>query len=349
VDATGNVYVADTYNQAIRKITAAGVVSTLAGAAPVSGSTDGAGAAARFTYPKDVAVDASGNLFVADTGNQTIRKITAAGDATTLVGTAGVRGSVDGTGAAASFNGPLGLAVDASGNMYVADANNSTIRKITAAGVVSTLAGTAVLGSTDGTGAAARFNTPTSVAVDASGNVYVADSYNFTIRKITAAGVVTTLAGTAGVRGGVDGTGAAASFWYPQGVAVDTLGNVYVADTYNHTIRKITAAGVVTTLAGTAGAWGSTDGTGAAARFFYPTSVDMDASGNVYVADTYNNTLRKITAAGVVTTVVGKAGSQGFVPGALPGVIGYTSGLAISGSTLYFTNNNGIAKVTNLP
>jgi sugar lactone lactonase YvrE len=165
-------------------------------------------------------------------------------------------GSADGTGSAARFNYPDGVASDSSGNLYVADTGNNTIRKITPAGVVTTLAGTpGIIGSADGTGSHAQFNGPWSVAVDGSGNVYVADTGNNTIRKITSAGVVTTLAGTAGVTGSADGTGGAASFSAPSGVAADSSGNVYVADTNNFTIRKITPAGVVSTLAGTGALW----------------------------------------------------------------------------------------------
>jgi len=216
------------------------------------------------------------------------------GVVTTLAGTAGGSGgSADGTGAAASFNAPTGVAVDSSGNVYVADSENHTIRKITAAGVVSTFTGTGSVGRLDGTGSAASFRYPFGVAVDSIGNVYVADYYNSTIRKITAAGVVSTFAGTGSV-GRLDGTGSAASFYYPYGVAVDSSGNVYVADTFNNTIRKITSAGVVSTLAGTAGSTGSTDDTGAAASFRYPSGVAVDSSGNVYVADQLNHTIRKI-------------------------------------------------------
>ncbi|HWO23673.1 MAG TPA: hypothetical protein VNO30_33255 [Kofleriaceae bacterium] len=316
VDSAGNVYVADNGNHIIRKITATGDVTTLAGTAGESGSTDGTGAAARFSSPVGVTVDGANNLYVADRGNNTIRKITAAGVVTTLAGAAGMAGSTNGTGAAARFNYPIGAAIDSAGNVYVAEAFNHTIRKITAAGVVTTLAGTAGMsGSTDGANAAARFFSPTYVAVDSAGNVYVADEYNHTIRKVTAAGVVTTLAGTAGESGNADGTGAAASFYFPSGVAVDSAGNVYVADYFNHTIRKITAAGVVTTLAGTAGESGSTDGTGTAARFSNPAGVAVDSAGNVYVSDIGNHIIRKITAAGIVTTLAGTTGMSGSTDG----------------------------------
>jgi len=316
-DSAGNVYVADSLNGTIRKITPEGVVTTLAGTAEVAGSSDGVGAAASFNFPSGVAADSVGNVYVADSNNNTIRKITPAGVVTTLAGTAGVAGSDDGTGATASFDSPQGVAADSAGNVYVADTNNNAIRKVTPAGVVTTLAGIAgaLGGSADGTGAAASFLWPTGVSADSTGNVYVADSNNNTIRKITPAGVVTTLAGTAGVAGSADGTGASASFHSPRGVATDNAGNVYVADYYNHTIRKITPAGVVTTLAGMAVVIGSADGIGVVASFNSPQGVATDSAGNVYVADTINHTIRKITPAGVVSTLAGTAGVAGSADG----------------------------------
>jgi hypothetical protein len=262
-----------------------------------------------------VAVDSLGNVYVADRSNHTIRQVTADGVVTTLAGTAGMFGSADGTGAAARFFLPFGVAVDSADNVYVADRANRTIRKVTAGGVVTTLAGKAgTAGSEDGTGAAARFLLPAGVAVDRTGNVYVADEENHTIRKVTAAGVVTTLAGTAGIYGSADGTGAAAQFHNPSGVAVDSHDNVYVADQGNHIIRKVTD-GVVTTLAGTAGMSGSANGTGAAARFFGPSGVEVDNADNVYVADQFNHTIRKLTPAGDVTTLAGTAGVPGSADG----------------------------------
>ena len=246
--------------------------------------------------------------------------ITPAGVVTTLAGTAGTAGSADGTGAAALFRDPTGVAYDpTTGDLFVADAANDTIRMITSAGVVTTLAGTAGTAvSANGTGAAALFNDPTGVVVDpTTGNVYVADFLNNTIRMITPAGVVTTLAGTAGTAGSADGTGAAASFNGPTGVAYDpTTSDLFVADAGNDTIRMITSAGVVTTLAGTAGTRGSADGTGAAASFNDPTGVAVDTTtGNLYVGDTGNDTIRTITTAGVVTTLAGTAGTTGSANG----------------------------------
>ena len=299
VDASGNIYVVDNQNCTIRKVSPAGVVSTFAGAAGVPGSADGTGAGASFRFPVGIAVDSAGTLFVGDSGNGTIRKITPTGVVTTLAGTAGASGTADGTGPAARFSNPAGLAMDSGGNLYVADSGNQTIRKVTPAGVVTTLAGTpGVRESGDGAGAGAGFSRPIGVAVDAAGNVYVADTDNQTIRKVTPAGVISTVAGVAGYWGSADGTGPGARFYYPEGVAIDGTGNLYVADSSNCEVRKVTAAGVVTTLAGSAQAYGSVDGTGAGARFQNPFGIAVDAAGNVYVTDLSGNTLRKGVASG---------------------------------------------------
>jgi len=311
------LYVADTNNSTIRQIViATGAVTTLAGTAGSTGSTDGTGTAARFNDPYGITTDGT-NLYVADTGNSTIRQIViATGAVTTLAGTAGSTGSTDGTGTAARFYYPEGITTDGT-NLYVADTGNSTIRQIViATGAVTTLAGTAgSTGSTDGTGSAARFNTPEGITTDGT-NLYVADTYNYTIRKIViATGAVTTLAGTAGVYGSTDGTGSAARFYYPFGITTDGT-NLYVADTYNDTIRQIViATGAVTTLAGTAGSTGSTDGTGTAARFNTPKGITTDGT-NLYVADTFNDTIRQIViATGVVTTLAGTAEISGSTDG----------------------------------
>jgi sugar lactone lactonase YvrE len=329
VDSNGMIYVADTDNHAIRRITPAGLVSTFAGMPGQSGSGDGVGSAARFFYPYSVAFDGSGNMFVADTGNDTIRKITAAGTVTTFAGLAGEPGSANGTGGAARFNNPVATAVDAAGTVYVAENSNHMVRRITSAGVVSNFAGSAgFIGSVDGTGSAARFEDPRALAVDAAGNVYVADSENSTIRRITPARVVTTFAGTAGNYGFEDGVGAAAKLHRPRGLAVTPAGDLYVMEYNNQALRKVTPARVVTTIAGGPRQYGPQDGTGTAARFYNPGATAVDANGNVFVADTYNNTIRKITPEGVVTTIAGE-----------PGVTGSNDG---TGSAARFYSPSGI-------
>ena len=320
VDSSGNVYVADSFNNTIRKVTPGGTVTTFAGGAGLIGSVNGTNTSARFWQPQGVAVDFSGNVYVADTGNSILRKITAAGAVSTLAGSASI-GSADGTALNARFFWPGGVAADTSGNLYVADTQNSTIRKINPSGVVETFAGTAgITGMSNDVRTAARFNGPQGIAIDSSNNVYVADTANHTVRKITSNGTTSTFAGTAGTNGIADGPGNTAQFSFPQSVAVDGLGNIYVADTGNHLVRKISAGGVVTTLAGERGVCGTSDGTGPSvgtniARFNAPAGVAVDNSGNVYVADTQNHTIRKVTAAGVVSTLAGLAGSFGSTDG----------------------------------
>ena len=332
VDSAGNVYVADSWNRTIRKVTPAGVVTTLAGSAGIRGSADGTGSAARFDYPTGVAVDSSGNIYVADQAR--IRKVTSAGVVTTLAGSYGVNGSTDGTGSAALFHSLYGVALDAAGNVYVTDSYNHTIRKVTSAGVATTLAGKAYTsGSSNGTGSAARFNNPTGIAVDGSGNVYVADEYNHRIRKITPAGAATTLAGLSS--GSSDGTGSAAQFFSPKGMSMDGSSNVYVSDSNNHAIRKITQAGAVTTLAGGATVYGSIDGIGSTARFQPPSGIAMDNSGNVYVSASFEPTIRKVTSSGLVTTL----------PGGFPN--GVSGGISIDGTgNIYSAHNGTIKKMT---
>lgn len=294
-------------------------VTTLAGSS--QGFSDGTGSTAKFDHPIGLATDSFGNIYVADTYNHKIRKITPAGVVITLAGS--TQGFADGPGATAKFYCPQGVATDALDNIYVADSCNNKIRKITPAGVVSTLAGSDLQGFADGIGASAQFFLPIGVATDASGNVYVADQFNNKIRKISQTGVVTTLAGS--TQGFADGTGAAAQFDNPIGIATDISGNVYVGDIVNYKIRKITPAGVVSTLAGST--QGFADGIGAAAQFYYPFGVATDATGNVYVADNNNNKIRKISPTGVVTTFAGS--TQGFADG--------------TGATAQFSNPQGVA------
>jgi kumamolisin len=303
------------------------IISTLAGQVETTGSQDGTGTNAQFNYPSGIALDSSGNLYVADYSNNTIRVVTPAGVVTTPYGLAGVPGSTNSTGTSARFRTPNAIAVDGSGNFYVADSGNDTIRKITVStGAVSLIAGSARHpGSQDapsGPGTSARFNNPAGIALDSSGNIYVADTGNNTIRKITPAGAVTTLAGHAGTAGYLDANGTTAAFNQPISIAVDGQGNVYVADLNNDVIRKVSSAGAVTTPYGQVEVAGRADGVGNNALFNGPIGLAIDASNNLYVTDSQtpptststssgNNLLRRITPAGVVSTIAGQAGITG--------------------------------------
>lgn len=246
VDTQGNLYVVD--GSTIRKITASGQVTTLAGTAGIIGSADGQGAEAEFSDPHDIAVDRYGNAYVADTYNLTIRKITANGQVTTIAGRAGEYGELGGLAADARFTWPRGIALDDSGNLYVSDA--SAIRKISAAGMVTRLAGDSwKQGHTNGAPRLARFDTPKGIVVDSAGTLYVADSGNRTVRKVSPTGRVAALAGFGGEEGDIDGQGRAARFSDPQGLAIDLAGNIILADVGNNSVRKITPTGSVTTLA----------------------------------------------------------------------------------------------------
>ena len=295
IDAAGNLFVADNQNHTIRKITTNGVVSTFAGQAGTAGTANGTGTNAMFANPSGIVISPSGALYVTDTANHTIRVITSSGAVTTLAGQPGTSGYTNGTGIGAMFNSPIGIALDKSGNIYVADSGNHIIRKVTSGGVVTTFAGTPeVWGSVDGTGLAAQFNCPAGVAVDAQGNVFVTDSDNHCIRKITPAGVVTTFAGSAQSDGVADGTGTNAQFGKPAELKIDPNGNLFLVDAFNHTVRMITPNAVVTTLAGLGGNSGASDGVGSAARFLNPYGVAIDHNGNLRVSDTYNETIRLV-------------------------------------------------------
>ena len=429
VDANGVLYVADRYNHTIRRISAAGIVSTLAGQAGSQGDRDGPGPLARFNHPTGVAVDAGGNVYVADRHNHTIRKITPAGMVTTLAGLAGIPGNANGTGRGASFNQPFGVAVDAAGVVYVADRRNHVVRRVSPAGEVSTLGGLTGTGQTGAVGNA-QFNEPSAIAITANGTLYIGDLYSYyaSIHQVSLSSKVVTMAysrnnygyETTGIavdsanhvfvannrgvitnlstmkidrgkrtrdepsfdqvkgyfrcgdnwnsyfsEGVLYSANEATCFTQPAGVAVDRTGNLYVADSENQNISRITPAGVVsviagrgfryiglgspqplpgraavnaagtmyvadaskhvvyqispagvaTVFAGASGQAGSTNGTGAAARFSKPSAVAVDASGTVYVADAGNHTIRKISPAGVVTTLAGSVGSPGATNG----------------------------------
>lgn len=348
ITSSGILYISDYFNNTVRQMVS-GYVTTVAGAPGAVGSADGQGSSARFYSPQYLAVDSSGKVYVADTGNSAIRVMTTGYAVTTLAGSAS-EGSVNGSVSAARFYSPQNLAVDKGTNIYIADTQNSVIRKITPGEVVSLYAGSVgVAGYNNGSGSNALFSAPQGVAVDPSGNVFVADTGNSVIREISSGGSVSLFAGSPGNPGNADGTNSTVQFYQPEGIAVDASDNVYVADTWNHTIRKITSAGVSSTLAGLAGTFGSFDGTNSGARFNCPTGVAVDGSGNLYVTDFNNNTIRKVTSAGVVTTIAGYAGSWGSSDGTNSGALFYgPAGIAVSGSGVLYvidSGNNTVRKV----
>lgn len=410
-DASGNVFVADRQTRSIRKVSPAGEVTTFAG--PLPNSTllassptplDGTGNGAQFSSPAALALDASGNLSVMDFG--LLRKITPTAVVTTIAGKSAQTGTTDGTGAAARFNGSSNMVFDNTGNMFVLSTREGLVRKITPEGVVTTFAGGGAFSSAnptgDGTGTSATFQFPVALAIDAANNLYVAGSG--TVRKVSPAGVVTTIAGVTfpGFNTTpVDGTGTAARFSFLSGIVVDSVGNLFVTD--GRTIRKITPTAEVTTFAGSATSTGSSaDGNGVAAKFqflqniaidgagvlfvtdagkirkitlsadvstyagalgfgyvdgdlsvakFSVSSMVFDASNNMYIADGGNNVVRKITAAGQVSTVVGTAGRMGVVEGLLSGIanLNRPSAVAVYGGKLYIFDENSVLKVNGLP
>jgi kumamolisin len=293
------------------------IISTLAGAAGTAALKDGTGTGANFNYPSGVAVDASGNLYIADFNNNVIRKVTPFGVVTTPYGSlAGTAGSANGIGNAAGFDTPNGVAIDNSGILYIADTGNNLVRKIVS-GSVSTMAGSG-----------GQFSSPGGIAVDSFSNVYLADTGNDVIRKITPSGTVSTLAGQVGTSGYADGNGLTqALFNAPSGVAVDNAGNVYVTDFGNNVIRKIdtSPSHTVTTFAGQGTISGFRDGPGATALFNAPVGIAIDGSNNLYVTDALvpplgsnaagNNLVRIVTPSGVVSTIAGNPGKEGTANG----------------------------------
>jgi sugar lactone lactonase YvrE len=350
LDGAGNLFVADLIYHTIREVAIdSHIVTTLAGSAGPFGSKDGTGMAARFDLPSGVTSDGRGNLFIADRNNDVIRQVViASGTVTTLAGRAGDRNSDDGTGAAASFNFPYGIAGDGNGNLFVTDSNSNTIRQVMiATGEVSTIAGKVgqPLDSIDGTGDAARFNGPFGLAFE-KGDLFVADLGNHEIRKVSiATRQVTTAAGAPvsiepdGIR---DGVGADARFYRPSDVATDERGSLFIVD--GQTVRKMDiATGAVTTLAGKAGESGSVEGIGTDARFSDPGGIASDGKGRLYVSDTNNHVIRKIeVATGEVSTYAGTPEIGRIGPGPLPAELALPTALAVTKSGIAVLDGNSV-------
>ena len=358
VDSAGNLYIADSGNNRIRKVTPQGIISTVAGNGQSAydgdgGSGDGGPAtSAQLFKPAGVAVDSAGNLYIAASGR--IRKVTPQGTISTVAGNGGYGFSGDGGPAiSAEFASPVDVAVDAAGNLYIADWVNSRIRKVTSNGIIGTVAGNGTPGNSGDGGIAtnAELANPTRVALDAAGNLYIADTGNFLIRKVDASGTINTVAGDGAKFLGV---GPATSAWLslPNGVAADASGNLYIADSGNNRVAKVTADGTISTVAGIGTAGFSGDGGPAArAQFSGPTSVAVDAAGNLYIADQLNHCVRKVTPGGAISTVAGN-GQGGFSGDGGPAAnaqLNFPRGVAVDPvGNLYIADfsNSRIRKVT---
>jgi sugar lactone lactonase YvrE len=294
IDGANNIYVADGGNHRIRKITPAGLVSTIAGSG-TPGFVDGQGTAAQFYHPVGISIDRQDNIYVADQSNHSIRKITPSGWVSTLAGS-GKHGYLNEQGKKAYFNSPVGVISDGQDNLYVTDGGNHRIRKITPAGVVSTWAGSGVTGFADGSGTSAQFYNPLGITIDGNDNLYIAEYSNHSIRKVTPAGIVSTIVGSGkdGL-GYVDGPVTTAKIFTPSNITIDNQGNLYFTEWYGNRIRKITPSGWVSTVVASGTPAGFSDGIGPIAKFRNPDGIVLDGQGNIYIADWYNHSIRKIT------------------------------------------------------
>jgi sugar lactone lactonase YvrE len=350
INGTEGLYVSDSASQTIRKVTFGGIVATIAGSAGQSGSSNAVGTVARFRSPSGIVSDGQTNLYVCDFGNNCIRQIAPDLTVTVFAGAFGGSGSVDAIGSAARFNFPSDIAFDSNGNAYITDVANDTIRKMAPNGAVTTLAGSPVqAGTNDGVGSGAMFSNPEGLTVDSNGNVFVVDTGNQTIRKITPLGSVSTFAGLALHSQTNDGVGAAARFNTPIGITMDTNGNFFVGDTHNETIRKITPDATVTTFAGTANVSGTNDGPALSAQFGFPEGLAFDGNGNLYVADSDNSSVRKIAVDGSVSTLAGTPTINGSADGTGTAAFRFPFGLATDSSgNVYIgdTDNSLVRKIT---
>ena len=312
IDTSGNVFVSDQNNNKIRKITPSLLVTTIAGSS--AGVSDGVGTSALFYSPMNVKIDSAGNLYITENKNFVVRKISFAGNSniatvTTLAGAA----VIDGVATSANLNGPSGIGVSTSGVIYFTEQTSHRLRKLVSGSVTTVVgAGYFVGGFADGATSSARFNSPMGIDIDTIGNLYIADQNNHRIRKLSANGqTVSTFAGSGTAACRNNNTATLAQFSYPNDVLIANDGGIYVADRYNHAIRYINSAQQVTTFAGSCpGVSGLRNGTGTNAKFSYPQGVAMDTSGEIYVGDTSNDKIRKINPAAYVSTYAGFSGAS---------------------------------------
>ena len=354
LDSAGNLFIVDVSNGRIRKVDTSGIITTVAGNGSLFGFSgdEGPATSASLNRPIGVALDSTGNLFIGDQSNNRIRKVDTLGIITTVAGNGIPTGFFDGEGGdpaddlgdggpatSASLNGPFGVALDGLGNGFIADTSNQRIRRVDAAtGIITTVAGDGFGGSSGDGGPAtsARLFHPTGVALDGTGNLFIADLGNHRIRKVDTSGIITTVAGDGfGGFSGDGGPATIASLNLPHGVALDGAGNLFIADQFNHRIRKVDTSGIITTVAGNGSATFPGDGGPAtSARLFHPTGVALDGAGNLFIADSSNHRVRKVDTSGIITTVAGN-GSFGFSGDGGPATsarLGSPSGVALDSS-----------------
>ena len=356
VDGAGNIYIADRSNDRIRKVSTSGVISTVAGNGTNGyGGDGGLATSALLNSPVGIALDGAGNMYIADNGNHVIRKVNANGIISTVAGN-NIQGN-DGDGGLAtnaSMTYPNGVAVDGSGNFYIADNTNLIIRKVNTSGIISTVAGDGLIsyGGDGGAATSAQLYAPTGVAVDGARNIYIADYGNSRIRKVNTSGIISTIAGN-GIDGysGDGGAAASAQLYAPTGVALDGVGNIYIADVGNSTIRKINTSGIISTLVGNSGeGFGGDGGLATNANLSYPSCVFVDGAKNIYIVDEGNNRIRKINTSGIISTVAGN-GTNGYGGDgglATNAILNSPAGVALDGAgNIYIADagNNRIRKV----
>lgn len=354
VDAAGNLYIADTGNGRIRKVTPAGTITTIAGTVPGDFGDNGPATSAQLSFPAKALVAANGDIYIVDSGNKRVRRVTSNGVISTVAGTGqqGFAGEGD-LATNARFDNLRDIAQDLNGSLLVLDSNNQRIRRFTAGGRISTIAGSGVYGFFGDQGRAdqAQLASPWGIAVDRTGVVYIGDTQNNRVRKISTDGVISTVAGLNGA--GFAGDAGQASFARlnrPTGVAVDGSGNLYVADTGNHRVRKIDTRSIITTIAGGVGpGFAGDNGPATSALLNMPESLAIDAGGNIFVADTGNHRIRKISPQGIITTVAGSDTGSGDNGLAVNARLFQPSGVVFDGSgNLYLadTLNNRIRRIS---
>ena len=356
LDGSGNLYIADSQNHRIRKVTTSGIISTVAGTGTAGYSGDGVAATtANLNNPVGVTVDGTGNLYIADALNHRVRKVATSGIITTVAGNGTAGFSGDGAAATtATLNTPAGVTVDGTGNFYVSDQNNHRIRMVSTTGIITTVAGTGTAGySGDGVAAnTASLNSPAGLTVDGSGNLYIADQNNHRIRKVSAGGTIATVAGDGiGIYNGDGGAATTTSLYSPSGVMIDGMGNLYIADALNHRVRKVATSGIITTVAGNGTVnYGGDGGPATTASLYNPVGVAFDGTGNFYIADQQNHRIRKVATSGIITTVAGNGlftyGGDGGA--ATAANLANPSGVAVDGTgNLYIADalNQRIRKV----